>query len=379
MNISGLYIHIPFCESKCHYCDFYSETSLVKKNELVNAIAREINDESDFLNDVKPPLFSVYFGGGTPSLLNEDDLKKIFGSISRSYYVSECEEITIEANPDDLTPEYIRMLRKFPFNRISIGVQSFNDDELKAINRRHSAKQAEQAVLDCYEAGFRNISIDLMYGLPGQTLDSFKKSVDKALDLPVSHLSSYALSWEEGSVLYKKLISGELKQASDEFMEECYYLLNSSLKAKGFNRYELSNFSLPGFESKHNSSYWDGSWYLGVGPSAHSYNGIERRSNVSSIDAYISGIMNDNPVREVELLDNETQYNDFIMTRLRTSKGIIMHELEWLFGISKRYYCMFNAKRNLKKGLLIYENGRLKLTEKALFIADSICSDLIWV
>lgn len=378
MYLSGLYIHVPLCKSKCFYCDFFSETTLSRKNELIDALLTELKTETRFLHEVKPGLRTIYFGGGTPSLLEEPDFERIFKTISASYDITSCEEITLEANPDDLTHEYVQMLRKFPFNRISIGVQSLADNELRAINRRHTAGQAAEAVMTCYKAGFENISIDLMYGLPEQTLESFSRTVEKALSLPVKHISSYALSWEEGSVLFKKLQQGILKQASDEFLETCYFELNSLLMAKDFIRYELSNFSLRGYESKHNSSYWDGTCYLGVGPGAHSYNGTIRRSNVHSIEGYISGILSEEPVRESELLDMETKYNDFIMTRLRTSKGVLMHELELLFGISKRYYCMYNARKNLKSGLLIYEDESLKLNEKSLFIADSICSDLIW-
>jgi len=378
MNSSGLYIHVPFCKSKCHYCDFYSVTTLQKKQSLLEAIAFEIRQEASFLYEANPGLRTIYFGGGTPSLLEEADFRLLFNAIESSYDLTDLQEVTLEANPDDLTPDYIQRLRSLPFNRISIGVQSLNDDELNAINRRHSADQAIQAVMGCKAAGFNNISIDLMYGLPGQTLESFCDTIELALSLPLTHVSSYALSWEEGSVLYHQLQHGVLKQASDEFLEACYHELNSLLLCYGFNRYELSNFSLPGYESKHNSSYWEGLSYLGVGPGAHSYNGMERRVNVPSIDQYIEGIRQDVPVRESELLDLNTRYNDFIMTRLRTTRGVLVREIERLFGISKRYYCLYNARKSLKNGLLIYENDRLRLDDKGLFIADSICSDLIW-
>lgn len=378
MNPAGLYLHIPFCKTKCHYCDFYSDTNMSWKNDFVKALTNEMKMESGFLNDVKPAIGTIYFGGGTPSLLDENDFSEIFSAISENFDISMCNEITMEANPDDLTTEYVEMLRRFPFNRISIGVQSLNDKELIAINRRHNAEQAKEVVIVCKEAGFENISIDLMYGLPGQSIDSFGRTIDMAMKLPVKHISSYALSWEEGSVLYSKLQKGELKQASDEFLETCYFQLNSILMSKDFHRYELSNFSLPGYESKHNSSYWDGTYYLGLGPGAHSYNGIVRRVNISSVEKYISGLSSGEPVRETELLDLNDKYNDFIMTRIRTTGGVLMQELENLFGISKRYYCMNNARKSLKNGLLIYENNCLKLDVKGLFVADSVCSDLIW-
>jgi len=284
---SGLYLHVPFCKSKCHYCDFYSQTALTYKKPLMQAMAAEIRAEAAFLSDEKPSLHTIYLGGGTPSLLQPADFKLLFEAIESAFDTSRVQEVTLEANPDDLTFEYLQALRSLPFNRISMGVQSLDDTALQRINRRHSAEQAKQAVADCVAAGFTNISIDLMYGLPGQTLEQFIQTVQEALELPVTHISSYALSWEEGSVLYKLLQQGLLEQASDEMLEACYVELNHLLAAKGFRRYELSNFAQPGFESKHNSSYWDGTPYLGIGPSAHSYNGKVRRKNVASIDRYV--------------------------------------------------------------------------------------------
>lgn len=377
----GLYIHIPFCKSKCHYCDFYSQTSGVNRLPLLQAMVTEIRLEVAFLTDgrpVKPSLRTIYFGGGTPSLLNEDEFRLLFDAIESSYDTSCLQEVTLEANPDDLTPEYLHTLRSLPFNRISMGVQSLDDAALQRINRRHSANQAKQAVADCVEAGFTNISIDLMYGLPGQTVDQFRQTVQEALELPVSHISSYALSWEEGSVLYKLLQQGVLSQASDEMLEACYLELNRLLAEKGFRRYELSNFSLPGYESKHNSAYWDGTPYLGIGPSAHSYNGRVRRMNVASVESYVEGINTCNMLREEERLDENTRYNDFIMTRLRTTRGIDLSELERLFGLTKLNYCLNNAQKSLKNGFLVLEDNVLTLHEKGLFIADTICSDLMW-
>lgn len=378
VKTSGLYLHIPFCKTKCHYCDFYSTTDLSWKTRFVDALISELKSETAFLHHIKPEVRTVYFGGGTPSMLDKNDFERIFEALNQYYDLSSCIEITIEANPDDLSDEYIKLLRSLPFNRISIGVQSFNDNELLEINRRHNSEEAFNAVINCYNAGFHNISIDLMYGLPSQTIDSFRESVLKAVSLPVSHISSYALSWEAGSVLYNKLLKGELKQASDEFLETCYFELNSILASCDFYRYELSNFAKKDFESKHNSSYWDGTYYLGLGPGAHSYNGVERRVNVSSVDKYIKGVSDGEVERETETLNLNDRYNDFIMTRLRTSRGVFMQELEKLFGISKRYYCMYNARKNLKNGFLVYEDNSLKINEKGLFIADTICSDLIW-
>ena len=379
MEFAGLYIHIPFCKSKCFYCDFFSVAQLGRKKELVEALALEIKNEKSFLGMNRPFLRTIYFGGGTPSLLDKEDFEEIFFTIEAHYDISYCEEITLEANPDDLNPDYIRMLRELPFNRISIGVQSFMDSELIAINRRHSATQASEAIENCKKFGFDNISLDLMYGLPGQTLESFRKSIDIALKLPVNHISSYALSWEEGSVLFQKREQGLLIQTEDEILEACYFELINRLKTGKFIQYELSNFALPGFESRHNSSYWCGLSYLGVGPGAHSYNGKVRRMNIHSIEKYITGIKLENPLRETEVLDVDARYNDFIITRLRTVNGLSLTELGKTFGQERLDYCLKNAAKSLDNEFLAIKHDRLFLCKKGYFISDNILSDLLWV
>ena len=379
MERSGLYIHIPFCKSKCFYCDFFSVSQLNRKKELIEALSLEIATEKDFLGAARPFLRTIYFGGGTPSMLEKEDFELLFKAISTNYDLSLCEEITLEANPDDLNPEYIRMLRELPFNRISIGCQSFVDEELTAINRRHTASQAVDAIENCHKLGIENISLDLMYGLPGQTIESFRASIDVAVHLPVTHISSYALSWEEGSVLYKKREQGLLVQTDDEVLEACYFELIERLKSKDFMQYELSNFARPGFESKHNSSYWSGVSYLGIGPGAHSYKDDVRRMNVQSIGKYISGMTEGKPSREIEKLDTSDKYNDFIITRLRSVHGIDLSEIEQLFGRPMLDYCLENAEKSLQSGFLRIENNQLSLQQKGFFIADSILSDLFWV
>ena len=339
----------------------------------------ELKTEPAFLGTDRPVLSTIYFGGGTPSLLTFDEFSQIFASIEADFDLSKCGEITLEANPDDLTPSYISMLRSLPFNRISIGVQSFLDMELAAINRRHTAAAAAEAIMECSRQGLDNISLDLMYGLPGQTLESFLVSVNKAVALPVKHISSYSLSWEEGSVLYSKLQSGELKQASEELSEACFFGMKDLLETAGYEHYELSNFALEGFRSKHNSSYWDGSSYLGVGPGAHSYNGLVRRFNPPSLKRYIEGVKEGLNFRETETLDSTTNYNDFIITRLRTSQGLSLSELATMFGAKKSGYCMKNASRSLQNGTLELVGDWLRLTRKGLFISDAVMSDLLEV
>lgn len=379
MERSGLYIHIPFCKSKCFYCDFFSVSQLGRKKELIEALLLEIEAEKSFLGVERPFLRTIYFGGGTPSMLEKADFELIFQAIANHYDLSRCEEITLEANPDDLNPEYIRMLRELPFNRISIGCQSFIDAELTAINRRHTARQAVEAIENCHKLGIENISLDLMYGLPGQTIESFRASIDVAVHLPVTHISSYALSWEEGSVLFKKREQGLLVQTDDDVLEACYFELIERLKAKNFIQYELSNFARPGFESKHNSSYWSGVSYLGIGPGAHSYNGDVRRMNVQSIGKYIAGMTEGKPSRDTEILTFGEKYNDFVITRLRTTSGVCLNELSRNFGQDKYNYCLENAAKSLNNGFLVVTDHCIRLQEKGYFIADSIFSDLLWV
>lgn len=377
MNKNGLYLHIPFCKTKCHYCDFYSVSETGLRVQWLNAILQELQNESAFLGTERPVLRSIYFGGGTPSQLSREEFEQLFTAISAFYDLTACEEITLEANPDDLTPDYIADLCRLPFNRISIGVQSFVDAELQALNRRHTAASASEAIRACAQQGFENISLDLMYGLPGQTLESFDYSLQQALMLPVQHLSSYSLSWEEGSVLYAKLQSGVLKQADEEFSESCFFLMKELLESAGFEHYELSNFALKGFVSKHNSSYWDGSHYLGVGPGAHSYNGLVRRFNPPSLKRYVEGVLGGLDFRETEDLSDSTRYNDFIITRLRTMQGLDLRELEATYGSDRRAFCLKNASKSMQHGLLERVDEQLKLTRKGLFVSDSVMSDLL--
>ena len=379
MTKNGLYLHIPFCKSKCFYCDFYSVSETSLKEEWLDALLLELKTEPVFLGTERPVLRTVYFGGGTPSQLSFNEFEQIFSSIEANFDLSACEEITLEANPDDLTPSYIAMLRRLPFNRISIGVQSFNDTELRAINRRHTASAAAEVVLECSRQGFSNISLDLMYGLPGQTVESFLDSVRQAVSLPVKHISSYSLSWEEGSVLYSKWQRGELKQASEEISEACFFGMMEVLEKAGFKQYELSNFALEGFHSKHNSSYWDGSHYLGVGPGAHSYNGLVRRFNPPSLKRYIEGVRQGLDFRETEELDTATKYNDVIITRLRTMQGLNITELSAKFGSEKLAYCLKNAAVSIRNGNLEQMGDWLRLTRKGLFVSDAVMSDLLEV
>ena len=268
--MAGLYLHIPFCKRRCIYCDFFSTTQSEKKTAYVSSLCRELEMRKDYIGG--ETIETIYFGGGTPSQLSQEDFISIFSHIYKVYNVEPDAEITLEANPDDLTPEYITMLRSLPFNRLSMGIQTFNEDMLKLLQRRHTADRAIHAFNNCRRAGFHNISIDLMYGLPGETLDSWQKDLEQAVNLHPEHISAYHLIYEENTALWKLREQHKVAEADEDLSVSLFGTLIDSLSAAGYDHYEISNFCLPGLHSRHNSSYWTGKKYLGCGPSAHSYN-----------------------------------------------------------------------------------------------------------
>ena len=313
--MAGLYIHIPFCAKRCTYCDFFSNTCLDYKEDYINALLREMEVRQAFWKN--ETFNTIYFGGGTPSQIPPDDLKKIFDGIYRCFSVSSQPEVTFEANPDDLSDSYIASLTALPVNRLSIGVQSFDDSELRLLNRRHTAQEAYDAVIRCKMAGLTNINIDLMFGLPEQTTAVWSCTIDKAIDLDVSHLSAYNLTYEEGTSIYKMLNNKEINPIDDDVCAQQYNMLADKLTDSGFIHYEISNFARRsalypnGRISIHNASYWDGTYYLGLGPSAHSYNGTSRSWNNADLSEYIK-----NAIYESEPLDDRTKYNDYIVTHI---------------------------------------------------------------
>lgn len=375
--MSGLYIHIPFCKTRCIYCDFYSTTRSDLKDRYIQALCKELEMRKDYLNGA--PLQTIYWGGGTPSQLHPNDFELVFNTISRIYGMEACEEITLEANPDDLTPEYLKALSSLPFNRISIGIQTFNNEILRLLKRRHTAGQAIAAVQNARLAGFHNISIDLMYGLPGETLESWQHDLSQAISLGVEHLSAYHLIYEEDTPLYHMLKDKEVTEVTEDNSLTFFSELIRQLSAAGYEHYEISNFCLPGRHSRHNSSYWRGVNYLGCGPSAHSFNGTSREWNVSSIDTYIKGIENGKRDFEIEFLDTPTRYNDLIITSIRTMWGLSLIQLEREFGTDFLDYALRNAQKYLRTNELIIEKDHLRLTPKGIFISDGIMSDLLWV
>ena len=380
--MAGIYIHIPFCKSRCIYCGFYSTTSLELRQRYVEAICREMeirNERSEIID-------TVYLGGGTPSQLTIEQLRQLFIYINKVYPLTPnisplTPEITIEVNPDDVTIEFAVALKQLPINRVSMGIQTFNDQRLQFLHRRHTAQQAITAVDTLRQAGFQNISIDLMYGFPGETLRDWEADIDAALALNVEHLSAYCLTVEDGTPL-RQWITNNGQWIMDEELERTMYeMLIDKLTATGYEHYEISNFARKGFRSRHNSSYWNGTPYIGLGAAAHSYDGRSRSWNVADINAYIKGIEQGKRIFEEELLDDDTRYNDTITVALRTKEGIDLSLL------SKKYqdYCMKNARRYLNDGLLELsavgdsQSPTLHLTRRGLFVSDMVMSDLMMV
>jgi len=367
--MASIYIHIPFCKQRCSYCDFFSSTESPKKEKYVDSLCEELIERKDYLQET---VETVYFGGGTPSLLSAADFEKIFNTIFRIYGENDKREITLEANPDDIKSEYLDSIKHLPFNRISLGIQSFDDKELQLLNRRHDAQSAIQAVERLQKAGYNNISIDLIYGLPEQKIDTWHKTLCNSINLQVQHISAYHLTYEEGTPLYEQMHEGKLIPVDEELSNSFFNLLIDTLTASGFEHYEISNFARSGFHSKHNISYWNGTNYLGVGASAHSYNGTSRQWNKKTLspDYWTSGC-------EIETLDEKMKYNDFVITRLRRLIGIDINELIFLFGESKKKYCLQQAEKYIADKQLCYIDNCLRLTRKGIFISDGIIRDLM--
>ena len=375
--MAGIYIHIPFCKRRCIYCDFFSTTQSEKKSAYIHALCQELDMRKDYLEG--EDIETIYLGGGTPSQLTQKELEEIFSSLYNIYKVKENAEITLEANPDDLTPEYIHMLRTLPINRISMGIQTFQEETLKLLHRRHTAQQAIEAVKHCREAGFQNISIDLMYGLPGETLETWKEDLQQAIALHPEHISAYHLIYEEGTALWKLREQNQVEEADEDLSVTLFKTLIEELTHAGYEHYEISNFCLPGLHSRHNSSYWTGKKYLGCGPSAHSFNGTSRQWNVASLDKYIQSIQQGELDYEIEELDIYTRYNDFVITTIRTHWGMSLSHLRSIYGENLYQYCLRMAKPHLEQGVLEIKEDTLKLTKEGIFISDGIISDLLFV
>ncbi|QXP64128.1 radical SAM family heme chaperone HemW [Polaribacter sp. HaHaR_3_91] len=374
--MSGIYIHIPFCKQACFYCDFHFSTSLKKKEDMILSLIKEIEIRKDELKNTI--IESIYFGGGTPSVLNTDEIQVLIDTVYRNHTVIENPEITLEANPDDLSEEKIIELSKTPINRLSIGVQSFFEKDLKLMNRAHNSSEAKKC-LEIATRYFSNISVDLIYGIPDCTNDEWRDNIQTALSFGIPHISSYALTVEPKTALATLIKKGEIKNVDDEKAEEQFHILIEELKKVDFVHYELSNFGKEGFFSQNNSSYWLGKPYLGIGPSAHSFNGIQRSWNVRNNAKYIKAIQENTLPIERETLTKTDGYNEYIMTGLRTIWGVSIEKIEKDFGGKYVKYLEKQAKKHLEQELLIIENRVLRTTPKGKFLSDGISSDLFMV
>jgi len=371
--MSGIYIHIPFCKQACHYCDFHFSTSLKKKTELVQAIVKEIElRKQEFENQL---VETIYFGGGTPSLLSIDELLLIIETIFKHYRVSDNPEITLEANPDDLSKNLIIQLSKTPVNRLSIGIQSFFEADLKLMNRALNAEEAKACLQEATKY-FDNISVDLIYGIPGLTYENWIKNIETVLSYQIPHISSYALTVEPKTALDTFIKKGIIQNVDDELAQEQFHLLIEKLEASGFVHYELSNFGKPAYFSKNNSAYWQGKSYLGIGPSAHSFNGNQHSWNVRNNSKYIKALQENVLPLEIETLSITDKYNEYVMTGLRTIWGVSIKKVELDFGKQYKNYLLEQANLHLKNDFLYLNDDKLLITKKGKFLSDGIASDL---
>ena len=371
--MAGIYIHIPFCKQACYYCDFHFSTSLKKKNTLISALIKELKLRKDELKET--PIETIYFGGGTPSILSNEELQLLIDSVYENYKVISCPEITLEANPDDLHKDRIIELSKSPINRLSIGIQSFFERDLKLMNRAHNADEARSCI-EVAKKYFSNISIDLIYGIQGATNEQWIKNIEIALNFEISHISSYALTVEPKTALASFIEKGIIEDVDDEQAHQQFLILKDKLEERGFVHYELSNFGKEGFFSKNNSAYWQGKSYLGIGPSAHSFNGTQRGWNVRNNTKYINALNKDELPIEIEILTLTDRYNEYIMTGLRTIWGVSLKKVEEDFGKLFKDYLIERADIFINQHLLYIDDGHIRVSRKGQFLSDGISSEL---
>lgn len=371
--MAGIYVHIPFCKSRCIYCGFYSTTLLHRQDEYVDAILKEMDQRQGYLRG--EDISTIYIGGGTPSMLTNKNLQRLCAALT-DYSGRNAEEFTVECNPDDVTDKLIEGLVEAGVNRVSMGTQTFSDKRLAFLRRRHRAEDAINAVSRLRHGGISNISIDLMFGFPNETMDDLRYDIDKALTLDVEHISAYSLMYEEGTPLYKMLEEKAVREIDEELSNAMYEELCSALGNAGYEHYEISNFARKGFRSLHNSSYWKAIPYLGLGAAAHSFDGDSRQWNVSDVDKYISSVLSstvDEQVEQVEILTDDEKYNDLIATALRTCDGIDLHGLKDKY----RNHLLIASKDAIEKGWMVINDNHIHFTKEGINISDSIMVDLI--
>jgi oxygen-independent coproporphyrinogen-3 oxidase len=374
--MAGLYIHIPFCRKACHYCNFHFSTSLQNAQEVLKAIETEIALRS---SEVEEEIKTIYFGGGTPSLIDVNAIESILNQIGKHFVIHQDAEITLEANPDDINKIKATSWKEIGINRFSLGIQSFEDDYLQWMNRAHNASQCFEAIDIIRETGFENFSIDLIYGTPGQTKEGWIKDLQTAIDLKIPHLSCYALTIEEKTALHHLIEKGVKEGVSPDEQAERFQLLMELSSSAAYHHYEISNLALTGFESKHNSAYWEGIPYLGIGPSAHSYDGKIRKWNIANNMIYTNGILNNAPQFEEELLSDNDQFNEYCMTAIRRSKGIEKQKIILLGGNNRLLAMNEMIKPYIKSGKVIEDHDGWKLTNEGKFFADGIAASLFIV
>ncbi|WP_189605151.1 radical SAM family heme chaperone HemW [Salinimicrobium marinum] len=373
--MSGIYIHIPFCKQACHYCDFHFSTSMKKKDELIDALCKELLLRKE---EIAGDIETIYFGGGTPSLLTSEELQQIFETIFANFSVVKDPEITLEANPDDLSEEKLKILAASSVNRLSIGVQSFFEADLKMMNRAHNQQEALESI-ETAKNYFDNISIDLIYGIPQMSNERWLQNLNIALELNVPHISSYALTVEPKTALKKLIEKGKISPVDEDAAKEHYELMIEVLETAGFENYEFSNFGKPGYFSRNNTAYWFGKPYLGIGPSAHSFDGNNRKWNINNNILYIKAIAKGELPAEVEELSTTDKYNEHVMTRLRTKWGISIPEVEEKFGETYKTYLLKEAQHFLDDGLLDLNDDKLSISKRGKFLSDGIAADLFFI
>ncbi len=374
--MGGIYLHIPFCKQACHYCDFHFSTSMAKKDLMISALKNELVLRKDEFKD--EVVETIYFGGGTPTVLETSEINELINTVYLNYQVVETPEITIEANPDDLSREKLLQLSNSPINRLSIGIQSFFDEDLKFMNRAHNVKEALQCIEEATKH-FENISIDLIYGIPGMTNERWQQNIDKALSFGVPHISSYALTVEPKTALANFIKKGKVKPIDDEQSQKHFQILYDVLTMEGYDCYEVSNFGKPGYYSKNNTAYWLGKKYMGFGPSAHSFDGEQRSWNINNNPKYLKAIAQDALPMTTETLSKTDKYNEYIMTGLRTSWGISLERVRTEFGNEYSRYLNQHIAKYINQGLLVVSKEQLVATKKGKFLVDGIASDLFMI
>ncbi len=374
--MSGIYIHIPFCKQACHYCDFHFSTSMGKKEAMIAALQKELILRKDEFKD--EIVETIYFGGGTPSVLSSEEINSIIDEVYANYQVVADPEITLEANPDDLSKEKIVQLADSRINRLSIGIQSFFEEDLKMMNRAHTSIEATES-LSLATRHFDNISIDLIYGIPGMSNERWEENIEKALSFSIPHISSYALTVEPKTALANFIKKGIIKNVDDAVAQEHFNILLDKMEEAGFESYEISNFGKPGYFSKNNTAYWQQKKYIGIGPSAHSFDGVKRGWNINSNPKYIKSISNNELPSEIEVLSKTDKYNEYVMTGLRTIWGVSLSRIENEFGQKYHIYLLEQADKYINEQLLYIDDDILLATKKGRFLADGIASHLFMI